>query len=270
MIFDKKIKYLIEVLGSQQTIGGYKAQSRQLQMDEEQFKTALVEFNKTFDPQILLDALTFAENNPNPKFHIKFPFRNGSPKWIGANELHDAVEKKYFTKGSKDYIDHPLTDKGTLPDNRTFQSIVKRDHALYPKLKGNPVVWLNVLQMFNKKGMEASDRRQQIDVQTGERISPDSFFYYIKSPKTGQIFLKQARVTVTPDGKVTPTPFSTAFDFKKPQNQAIDPKTGMPISYKSIAGGIPFDQFIKTIFANQAKKDKVANKYPVYTKGQKI
>jgi hypothetical protein len=262
MFFDKKIKAITEALGTQQTIGGYKAQSRKLDMTEDQFKTALVEFNKSFNPQILLDALTFSEmgsfkdeNGENKKvdnIHIKFPFKNGSPKWIGAKELKDAFKIKYFTKGSKDYIDFPVNDQGQVLDNRSFQTAVKRDPVKYAKLQTLPVVWLNIIQQFFP--MEASDIRQEVDT------DQNTFWYLTKTPHkidgeiqwVGPLKLKQGRIKIRPDGTISKTPFGGQQTYKW-KYQAYTNK-GVAIPYKEIAGGISFDQFKKVLHSDQAKK----------------
>jgi hypothetical protein len=264
MLFDKKIKYLIEVLGDQQTIAGYQA----VDMDEEKIKNSMVEFNKTFDPLILQKALNYADslqglNKTKGKdgeeievknIHIKFPFRNGSPKWIALSELRDAVKKKYFTKTSKDYIEYPLTKDGTLPNNRTFQSIMEHDKhqkpSKYPKLHSHPTVWLDILQTYTK-GMEASDIRQEVNTETGERNPVHAFFYF--TMKNGKLVPKKGRVSVRPDGTISATPFAGAFPYKNNYGGAYTPK-GQYIDYKDIKGGLQLAEFEKRIFAQDAKK----------------
>ena len=204
MFFDKKIKSLVEALkrpeivGDQQFTGGRSAESRQLHMDESRFKECLFEFESTRNPQVLIDGMHYAYGR-GQEVHFKLPRGGNQFTWKGAPDFNKVVYEKYFKKGSKNYIDYPLTDSGNIPDNRSFQAMVAS--GSYPVLKNNTVTWLKLLEPllkeFEDKQMIASDRRQQIDTETGERISPDSFFYYIKSPATGKILLKQARVTLT-------------------------------------------------------------------------
>jgi len=247
MIFDQKIKYLIEVLSSStnplpvsggQTLGGYQhvEPNRGLDMDEESFKTSMIEFQKTKDPVVLNNSITFAEGSPNAP--VKF-----EGKWIKASELKDRVIKKYFTKGGKDYIDIPRTPNGELFSNKQFQTIIKNDRDnKYTKLKNNPVMWLKALSKVLP--ILPSDVRQEV----GQRV--ETFFYFGKGGA-----VRQGRVHVMEDDRVTPKPFSGAFDYRS-RFQAFTPK-GEPIPYNLISGGIPLDQFKKILYTDVAKKKEL-------------
>lgn len=248
MLFDKKIKYLLEVLSKPtvnplpvsdgQTLGGYQPKdvARGLDMDEEAFKKSMIEFEKTKDPVILNNSITFAEEFPNSP--VKF-----EGKFIKGSDLKDRVIKRYFTKGSKSYIDIPRTPKGELFNNKDFQAIIKNDRKnQYTVLKNNPVMWLKALSKILP--ILPSDVRQEV----GQRV--ETFFYFGKGG-----VIRQGRVHVMDNDIVTRKPFSNAFDYRN-RFQAFTPK-GEPIPYNLIAGGIPLDQFKKILHTDVAKKKEL-------------
>lgn len=244
MLFDKKIKYLLEVLSNSnpisdgQTLGGYQPKdvARGLDMDEESFKKSMIEFEKTKDPVILNNSITFAEEYPNSL--VKF-----EGKFIKGSDLKDRVIKRYFTKGSKSYIDIPRTPKGELFNNKDFQAIIKNDRKnQYTVLKNNPVMWLKALSKILP--ILPSDVRQEV----GQRV--ETFFYFGKGG-----VIRQGRVHVMDNDIVTRKPFSNAFDYRN-RFQAFTPK-GEPIPYNLIAGGIPLDQFKKLLYTDVAKKKEL-------------
>lgn len=251
MIFDQKIKYLTEALKKKpaidlpvktasdeeslgsvgQTIAGYQPTSsaRGLDMNEEKIKTAMVEFQKSKDPELLNNVITFVEGSP----HVPLKFGG---KWIKGNELKKMIIDKFFTAGKKDYIDYPKDDKGVVLRNVDFQREVKINPK-FAQLKSNPIMWLKVL--FKLFPISASDRRQESGSYT-EKVP-----YFTKGG-----VIRSARVAVV-DGKVSPTPFGGRFSYNN-KYQAFTP-SGEGIPYEQISGGIPLDQFKKILHSAAAK-----------------
>jgi hypothetical protein len=255
MLFDQKIKYLIEVLNKKpiidtpfraasddkklgsdgQTIAGYQPTSaaRGLDMNEEKIKTAITEFQKNKDPELLNNVLTFVEGSP----HVPLKF---SGKWIKGNELKKMLIDKFFTVGKKDYIDYPKDENGVVLRNVDFQREVKINPK-FAQLKSNPIMWLKVL--FKLLPIDASDRRQE----SGSYSEKVPYF-----TKGGVV--RAGRVHVV-DGKVSPTPFGGRFSYNN-KYQAFTPK-GEPIPYEQISGGITLDEFKKILHSEIAKSKNI-------------
>lgn len=257
MLFNKKIKYILEVLklGSQQTIGGRPGESRQLDMDEAKFKDSLFEFENTHNPRILIDGLIFSYGKGD-EIKFRVPQQKGEVK---ASEYSKVIKDRYFNPSSKKFIKYPKLEDGVIPNVKRLQSIVANNPDEYPAINPRDAAsWASVLQsLFGK--MEASDVRQQVNLETGDRLPSQTFWYITKTPQkingeiqwVGPSKLKQARITVKPDGTISKTPFGGEQTYKW-KYQAFTNK-GEPIPYRSLKGGITFDQLKIVLHSDQAK-----------------
>jgi hypothetical protein len=262
MLFDKKIKYIVEALGDPQTIGGYKPQSN---MTEKDFQESLVKFNSqkpNYDPNLLRNAIEFVkqgifkDEQGKPKdiknVHFKLPTGPKAFSWKGANEFEQKVIERYFTEGSKNYINFPKTEGGSLPNNKTFQAILSNKPEEYPEIQNLPVVWLGLIKELLNLEMEASDARQL--------VQPDTFWYLTGTKQRGPdgieivppLKLKKGRISISDNGTIPKQPFGGNTTYRN-MYQAFTPK-GQKIDYKEIAGGISFDKFKQILHSDQAKK----------------
>jgi hypothetical protein len=218
MLFDKKINYLTEALRAKSTsLGGYTGQST---ISDEEAKNAYDSFLKTKDPSVLLAVLTYAQHNPDK--HIKI---NG--KWHMAKELKDIVKKRFFTEGSKDYINFPKDDYGKIVAGNILKRVIfnkdKTGNFLYPVLHRKPDDWRKIIDIV--VGTQAASIRQEGD-------TTDFEFYYFATPKGENGPVKKGNSDYrNSDQRVSITRL-VPFEYRN-KYQAYT-STGEPITYQDL------------------------------------
>lgn len=245
MLFDKKIKYLVEVLKKPKpdisalasigkTMSGYQhvSPSRGLSVGNENMDVtnALIKFQKSRDPKLLSDAIVFADKNPELKM-------NFDGKTIRGKDLKNKIVKKYFTAGKSDYIDYPKDENGLVLNSNAFKRAVLKDKK-YNILRNDPSMWIKLL--FKLRPINPSDRRQ-------DSRSEDVIFHYFYTP-TGMV--KSARVKVI-NGFITPTPFAGRFTYNNRYKAYTS--NGDFITYDQIKGGISLEDFKKILETDKAE-----------------